>query len=192
MMDIRKHMPGRGFFFGVLDRVLPGASSIHDYLADVEGRKHDRRLKRLEEFARRVNASIEEEAAAKVSPDLFEEIMRQAMEDEDVAKVRYYAAIIERVANESLEPFLVRMLGHIVKQLTAPELNFYIAEIHTRLNRDTGKGDRFPDVLQAAYRLRLAALGLQGPREVRVHGHNTATELGEELIKVCQLADQNL
>jgi hypothetical protein len=158
-------------------------SAAGTYFADVEDRRKARRIERLEAFAARIERRMKAEDAAKVPPDLFEEILSSAIEDEDKTKIPYYAALVELVAKPPIDSYVVRLLAGALKQLTRFELDVFNDFAHQRQARK-----QLPTILAKAMKLRLEGLGLVALPDVTMAGSNYATELGCKLLELCNIA----
>lgn len=133
---------------------------------------------RLDERLRAVEATVDEQKL-----DLFIEVVRKAIEDDEAHKDPFYTAVLEWITRESPGAAKVRVLSDGVRQLSYVELFCFLEEAHGRVPRRVLEREGIDEIV---WLHRLEMFGL-GTTAVRVIGQTTP--LGAILKKYVPLAD---
>lgn len=107
------------------------ASSVLGLVDEVRERQRTRRVKRLESIVANLSARIadlEQAAVDDVTVDLFLEVVRKAVDDDEDSKTTYYVGLLEWIRRDSPSHAQVRVLSDAVRQLAAVELEFFLRE----------------------------------------------------------------
>jgi hypothetical protein len=145
-----------------------------------------RTQQRLERLVRSVEARLERLEGSFLEPeepDLLQEILAKAVNDEDEDKTRYYAALIEYCVSGSQDAYQVRLLGDALKSLTAYEIKAFVHfSKHGALRHD------IPSDLRDIFWDRVCTLGLYQRQMIRTNRPEFTTLLGKKFLEVCELA----
>jgi hypothetical protein len=96
---------------------LAGAITIHE---------HSRRLKRLERILVLLGAKYSVEELNAVPENPFDEVVAQAVRDEDDDKVPFYGALLSTIISERPSAAETRLLASILRGLTADEMRLML------------------------------------------------------------------
>ena len=144
-----------GFISTLLAIWYPAAALAGNVTAAMSANAQARRFKRLQAAVRRLESRLGADDAKKVKPDLFEEILARATQDEDAEKVNFYAGLIELTAEKDTSASEVRLLANILQNLTVAEMK----EL-----RAISKGERanpeLKELLKESFWPRMEALAL--------------------------------
>jgi len=169
----------------VLGVAVPPANLLATLIETVRDRKTERQIRKLEELVDEVIPRLErlEESISKPEdPDLLDEILAKAVNDEHEAKTHYYAALIEYAVSGTREAYQVRLLADAIKGLTPLEIRaFEHFDKHGALRKD------IPEDLRDIFWDRICTFGLYPRAENGRQGCTTA--LGVRLLEVCRLAE---
>lgn len=124
-----------GALLGIVNPLLglpAGAgSSVLGLVDDVRERQQKRRVRRLERIVANLSARIadlEQTAVDDEVVDLFLEVARKAVDDDEDSKTAYYVGLLEWIRRDSPSHSRVRVLSDAVRQLAAVELEFFLRE----------------------------------------------------------------
>lgn len=108
-----------------------GASAVHGIASAVRERQQRRRVGRLERIVANLTArlaDLEGAAADDDTVDLFLEVVRKAVDDDEDSKTAHYVGLLEWVRRDSPSHAQVRILSDAVRQLAAVELEYFLRE----------------------------------------------------------------
>lgn len=141
-------------------------------------RRDSKRLRRLERLIssldRRLHG-LEIDALPEERVDLFIEVVRKAVEDDEERKLPFYEAVLDWLAKHKPTAAQVRVLSDAVQRLSYVELFAFASELRGGLARPTLDGDGLPET---AYVHRLESTGIANGG-VRYNG--SPTLLGQAL-----------
>lgn len=158
---------------------LGGAAlGIAKEFADRKSKAKIRRLElNLRQLDRRLNGV--DASQSEKNFDLFVEVLRRAVEDDEDSKHVFYSGILEWIAREKPPLSQVRVLGNAVQSLAFIELNYFVRQMHSLEPGLALKGQ----IEEAVVHARLESCGLSNPGMVRYRG--SPTSLGQVLKKYC-------
>lgn len=131
---------------------------------------------KLDERLRAVEVKVDDEKL-----DLFVEVVKKAIEDDESSKDLFYSAVLEWIVRESPNAARVRILSDGVRQLSYVELFCFLQEAHSRGPRRVLEREGIEETVWL-HRLQIFGLGTTG---VRMPGHTTP--LGSILKKYTSL-----
>ncbi len=106
-------------------------SSALGIVNEVRERQQKRRVRRLERIVANLSARIADLEQTPVGDevvDLFLEVVRKAVDDDEDSKTTYYVGLLEWIRRDSPSHAQVRVLSDAVRQLAAVELEFFLRE----------------------------------------------------------------
>jgi len=107
---------------GIVNPVAASASLIAEHVHQRRTQKFINRLERLVESLDSRIGRLEDQALLETNIDLLDEIIAQAISDEDEDKLDYYAALIEYYASHPISPEELRLLSSAFKSLLLSEI----------------------------------------------------------------------
>ena len=167
-----------GFIATFVSLWYPAAALSGNVFSLISSNVNARRLKRIESLLHRLEERLDAEAARQVKPDLFEEIIGRAAQDEDAEKVNHYAALIE--ISPTLQPYEIRALATLIQSLTVLEI-LALQAIH----RGEKSRVELPPLLADSFWPRIEGFGLSAGT-VKYKGN--LTSLGIMLMKIAERA----
>jgi hypothetical protein len=166
---------------------VPVAGAVAVLIEAVSDRRTRRQCQRLEKLVRSLIARLdhlEESPPEPFEPDLLDEILAKAVNDEDEDKVEYYAALIEYCACGTPNAYQVRLLGDAIKNLTAHEIKAFV-----HFNKQACLPHNIPADLRDIFWDRVCTLGLYPREKIRTdRPQEYATFLGKRFLEVCESA----
>jgi hypothetical protein len=170
----------------VFGLTVAGAGAIGLLIEAVSDRRAKRQFRRLEELVRSVIPRVERLEGNLVKPrdpDLLDEILAKAVNDEDEDKTQYYAALIEYCVAGNQDAYQVRLLGDAVKGLTIHEIKaFAHFSKHACLRHD------IPNDIRDIFRDRVCTFGLYPREKIKTDRREYITTVGKKFLEVCELA----
>jgi hypothetical protein len=169
--------------FGV---AVPSVNLLGILIEAVSERKTKRQFQRLEKLISSVIPRLErleENLSKQTEPDLLDEILAKAVNDEDEAKTDYYAALIEYCVSGTQDAYQVRLLADAIKGLTPHEIRAFV-----HFNKHGAVRHDIPDDLRDIFWDRMSTFGLH-PRGKKERAESS-TVLGDRFLDVCRLADE--
>ena len=168
----------------VLGLKMPVAGALAILIEAIGDRRAKRQFQRLEKLVGSLVPRLERLEGGiqpPPEPDLLDEILAKAVNDEDEDKTQYYAALVEYCVSGNRNAYQVRLLGDAIKGLTAHEIKaFAHFSKHGALRHD------IPDDLRDIFWDRVCNFGLH--QRGKVHHAEYTTSLGKEFLEVCELA----
>ncbi len=164
--------------FGLAEPVAGALGVLIETISDRRAKRQFERLKKLIESLvprlERLEGSLQEPS----EPDLLEEILAKAVNDEDEDKTQYYAALIEYCVSRNPNAYQVRLLGEAIKGLTAHEIKAFV---HFR--RHACLPYSIPNDLRDIFWDRVCTLGLYPRDKSNTDRIEHATFLGKDFLE---------
>ena len=158
---------GFPFVGAAVGATAEGADFVTGFMERRRAQKKERADAILQKLNKRLEDAKLESNEQKL--DLFIEVIKKALEDDEAQKDVVYAAVLEWIARESPKAAHVRILSDAVSRLSYLELFCCIHETHGHNMHKVYKADGIEDNL---YVKRLGSVGL-GTEGVRVMGSET-------------------
>ena len=120
-----KTLSGGSILVKLLGVVDPKAATVGIVADLVQKRRSQKFIKRLEKLIHSLDMRVrrlEDNFQLEPDVDLLDEVIAQAISDEDEEKIEYYAALIEYYSSCSIRPQQVRLLSSAFKALLVSEI----------------------------------------------------------------------
>jgi len=170
----------------VFGLTVPVAGGVAILIEAVSDRRAKRQFRRLEELVRSVIPRLERlegNLVKPTDPDLLDEILAKAVNDEAEDKMEYYAALIEYCASRTQNAYQLRLLGDAIKNLTAHEIKAFV-----HFNRHACLRHDIPEDLRDIFWDRVCTFGLYPREKIKTERPECTTSLGMKFLEVCALA----
>jgi hypothetical protein len=162
---------------------VPVAGAAAILIEAIRDRRTKRQFQRLENLVKSLAARferLERNLQESPEPDLLDEILAKAVNDEDEKKTEYYAALIEYCMSGNQTAYQVRLLGEAIKGLTGHEIGAFMHfSRHGCLRYD------IPDDLRDIFWDRICTLGLYPRQRIESNDPQYITFLGTKFAEVC-------
>lgn len=185
LLGLAGAIPGIGFATLAAGAGLGVAAEAADFASRYRSRRGASQEKRLlaicgklDERLRGIEAKVDDEKL-----DLFVEVVRKAIEDDEAKKDPFYAAILDWIVRDSPNSARVRVLSDGVRQLSYVELFCFLHEANGQTPRRVLEHEGIDEMVWLR-RLEMFGLGTSG---VRIIGQTT--RLGTILKKYTPLAE---
>jgi len=112
----------------LLGVVNPSAATVGIVAELIQERRSKKFIKRLEKLVHSIDRRVkrlEDNPQSDSDVDLLDEIIAQAISDEDEEKLEYYSALIEYCSTNSISPQEVRLLSNAFRALLVSEIKSF-------------------------------------------------------------------
>ena len=172
----------------LLGVVNPTAATVGVVADLIQKRRSQKFINRLEKLVHSLDRRVQRlEDISQSGPDvdLLDEIIAQAISDEDEDKLEYYSALIEYCSSNSISPQEVRLLSSAFKSLLVSEIKGFA---------DFAKGRNFlaniANDLVPIFWNRVLFLGLNKTSGGGVKHASQVSELGKHFVKIVNLVNE--